>query len=386
MKNYLHSFLLTAVLSIAFVHFTSGQSGYYGNFLRHQVYDSTNANNYTIVDDPALNGDANRNILITTFAFLSLYDYQENYNTGVFYYANAKWAIYREDSQDSIMYPLSGYNLVAPTANGSAFKHTATSGNTVGNVTYIDHPSTNGKPDALVFITHNWGSSGGVYNNHLAGVFYNNGLGKWSIYNEDLSPFPDGAVYNVFVPDSGSPNAFVHTVNSTTVLPSTFINNPVTDANPQAVLIVTHSYNPGGVGGIYNTVPVGVGIKSGLYPFIYHLDDATPFDSAMSFNVLVANDISSGIPHPAAPGVSLHVFPNPSAEGWNIQYRITQATDATLKIYTTQGMLVETLLDERVVPGLYTAKAAADVLPAGTYVCVLQTAEQVIRKTATITR
>ncbi|MBK7148956.1 MAG: hypothetical protein IPH78_09055 [Bacteroidetes bacterium] len=180
------------------------QSGYFGNFLRHQVFDSTNFNNFTIVDDAALNGDPNKNILITPFAFLTLPGYQENYPTGL-YYASGKWAIYREDNVDSIIYPYAGYNLVNPTTNGSAFKHTASAGNTVGNVTYIDHPSTNAKPNALVFITHNWGSVGGVYNNHPTGVYYSNAESNGEFLTKTCSPFRPGRCIMCLCPIRAAP-------------------------------------------------------------------------------------------------------------------------------------------------------------------------------------
>lgn len=386
MKKQLHITLLLSTYLLSSGHLANAQNGYFGNFLRHQVFDSTNFNNYTVVDNAALNGDPNKNILITPFSFLDLPGYQENYNTGVYYNASGKWAIYREDALDSIIYPLAGYNLVNPTTNGSAFKHTAGAANTVGNVTYIDHPSTNAKPNALVFITHNWGSVGGVYNNHPTGVYYSSSESKWGIYNEDLFPFPAGAVYNVFVPDSGSPNAFVHTVSSVSALPSTFLNNPVTDANPEAVLIVTHNYNPGGLGGIYNTVPVGVAIKSGAYPLIYHLDHSTPFDSAMSFNVLIADDVSSGLPNTGNTSLSFEIFPNPSVGELNIQYEVKEQSLSSLKIYNLQGALVETIQQEWLSPGRYTATTNVHSLTAGSYVCVLQNGEQLSRKKVVVGR
>ncbi len=380
--------LLSSILFFAFIsaslHFSFGQSGYFGNFLRHQVFDSTNFGNYTIVDDAALNGDPNKNILITPFSFLNLPGYKENYNTGVYYSPSGKWAIYREDALDSIIYPLAGYNLVNPTTNGSAFKHTASAANTAGNVTYIDHPSTNGKPNALVFITHNWGSASGVYNNHTTGVYYSNAESKWGIFNEDMFPFPAGAVYNVFVPDSGSPNAFVHTVSNVSALSSTFIDNPITDANPYAVLIVTHNYNPGGGGGIYNTVPVGVGVKSGLYPLLYHLDRSTPFDSAMSFNVLIADNVSSGLPITGNTALSFEIFPNPTAGELTIQYELKEQSLSSLKIYNLQGALVERIQQELRAPGRYTATSNVHSLPAGSYICVLQNGEQISRKKITV--
>jgi len=81
-----------------------------------------------------------------------------------------------------------------------AFIHRAVTTNTIGNVTTIYNPLTDGDPNAIVIITHNWTSdtnSSSRYNTIPVGVFYN--LTHWAIYNEDLSNMGLGRAFNVMV-------------------------------------------------------------------------------------------------------------------------------------------------------------------------------------------
>jgi hypothetical protein len=76
-------------------------------------------------------------------------------------------------------------------------------GNLAGHRTVIDHPLTNGNPPALLQVTANWNpnwnptSTGGVYNNHAIGVWYNGG--QWEIFNQDFIAMPPNATFNVTV-------------------------------------------------------------------------------------------------------------------------------------------------------------------------------------------
>jgi hypothetical protein len=81
----------------------------------------------------------------------------------------------------------------------TTFIHVATEANRVDNSTFIDHPSTNGHPNALVLVTANWSPAGrgDVYNNHSIGVWYYQG--KWAIFNQDRVAMPLGAAFNVMV-------------------------------------------------------------------------------------------------------------------------------------------------------------------------------------------
>jgi len=85
-----------------------------------------------------------------------------------------------------------------------AIHHRAELVDTVGNATYLDDPLTNGRPGAVVSVTQNWnpGGGAGVFNDHPVGVFYDEDVDKWAIYNRDGAPMPAGAAFNVAV--SGS--------------------------------------------------------------------------------------------------------------------------------------------------------------------------------------
>jgi hypothetical protein len=83
----------------------------------------------------------------------------------------------------------------------TAFVHTSTSDNSQTNVTYIDNPATNGKPDAKLVVTHVYDAVNRKYD-HTLGVFYNpsdSGLGaqQWCIYNEDATDMPAGLTFDV---------------------------------------------------------------------------------------------------------------------------------------------------------------------------------------------
>jgi hypothetical protein len=80
----------------------------------------------------------------------------------------------------------------------SSFVHRATPSNTDGNSTYLDHPLTDGDPDAVVLVTAAW-EAGGVNNARPVGVWYDADRERWAIYNQDQAPMPEGAAFNVAV-------------------------------------------------------------------------------------------------------------------------------------------------------------------------------------------
>jgi tRNA A-37 threonylcarbamoyl transferase component Bud32 len=84
---------------------------------------------------------------------------------------------------------------------GSVFVHRATPENVSANSTYVDDPSTNGNPDAVLTVTQNWNPKGaaGTYDAHPIGVWYDAGVRKWAIFNEDRAAMPEGASFNVVV-------------------------------------------------------------------------------------------------------------------------------------------------------------------------------------------
>ena len=76
------------------------------------------------------------------------------------------------------------------------FVHKATSGNINGYYTTISNPRTDGHPNAILWLTHNWNQDT-MSETHPVGVFYSGG--HWAIYHEDGATMPVGAAYNVLV-------------------------------------------------------------------------------------------------------------------------------------------------------------------------------------------
>jgi hypothetical protein len=83
----------------------------------------------------------------------------------------------------------------------AAFIHVATVANTVSDYTDIDNPQCNGDVNAILIVTQNWnpGGTGGTYNTHHVGVFYDTVAAKWAIFNEDLTAMVLNSAYNVLV-------------------------------------------------------------------------------------------------------------------------------------------------------------------------------------------
>ena len=82
----------------------------------------------------------------------------------------------------------------------SAFQHVATAGNISGNLTRIDHPLLNNDPNAMVFFSHVYlAGASAVYVAAPTGVYYEPGIGRWSLYREDLGTMPVNARFNILV-------------------------------------------------------------------------------------------------------------------------------------------------------------------------------------------
>lgn len=167
----------------------------------HRATDDNSRGDYTYISDPSIDGNPNAIVLVTPVsdrggAGGATY----SHNIGVWYEFGDKkeWAIF---NQDRFVVPNGAtFEVVIPPAS-EKFVHHAQLINTVGNTTYLDNPLSNGNPDATVSVTQNWNPGGGrgVYNNHAISVLYDKDVQKWSIYNRDGAPMPDGAAFNVAV-------------------------------------------------------------------------------------------------------------------------------------------------------------------------------------------
>ncbi|MEZ4824919.1 MAG: hypothetical protein R3C61_01295 [Bacteroidia bacterium] len=156
-----------------------------------------------------------------------------------------------------------------------AFTHKAEASNTSGHITTIDNAATNGKPEMVLIVQQMYG----VYNNHEVGVWYYNG--KWTVFNQDRTPIPANAQFQVLAVDPAQyKRAFVHTANTTNTRGHiTYLNNTLTDNQAGEMVFVTQRY------GKYNTSPVGVWYTSGKWT-IYN-ENRQPMPDNTQFNVIV---------------------------------------------------------------------------------------------------
>ena len=111
--------------------------------------------------------------------------------------------------------------------------------------------SLNGNPGLQLIVTqsYSFGDSSGrtkISNPHQIGVWYDPALGEWTIYNEDKSPIPVGATFNLMVvqPTVSFSHAFTQTATSSnTSGDSTCINSLFTNNFPSEAVLVTHVFS-----------------------------------------------------------------------------------------------------------------------------------------------
>jgi hypothetical protein len=100
-----------------------------------------------------------------------------------------------------------------------------------------------------------------------------------------------GATFEVVVMDG--PNTIVHRATPpNTVGNSTYVDNPLTNGNPDATLAVTHNWNPGGLGNTYNDQPLGIRYDADEKKWVILNRDREPMPNGAAFNVAVLEGAS----------------------------------------------------------------------------------------------
>lgn len=266
------------------------------NAFVHRATAANTNGHITGIDNPLTNNKPNRFVFTT-----------QNWNpgggagtynarhTGIYYFGS-QMRIFNQNSAN--MPANAAFNVYVPTADTGAFVHRAAAGNITGNRTTVDSPLTNGRPHATLFVTANWNpnGAGGTYNDHPIGVYYFDG--KWRVFNQDLAAMPANAAFNVLAPEPGV-NVFVHEANAANISGNVSrIDHPLTNGNPNALLLVTPNWNPGGAGGTYNNHPIGVYYFSGIW-WLTNQDGGTMEPNA-SFNIMVLPASSGAFVHTAS--------------------------------------------------------------------------------------
>ena len=141
-----------------------------------------------------------------------------------------------------------------------------------------------------MFVTANWnpGGSGGVYNSHHTGVWYDGGAGKWAVFNQDRSAMTPDAAFNVMITRPGSA-LFVHRASAANVAGNSTYVDALAKRPPFEVgwLWVTPNWSPAGGGGVYYDHAFGVWYDAGRAQWAIFSQDRQPMPAGVAFNVLM---------------------------------------------------------------------------------------------------
>ena len=228
------------------------------------------------------------------------------HNSNGLWYAGSDWSIYDETQVD--IDTNFAYNVLNCKQNGTAFTHTVTTGNSILNWSLIDNTVLNGNPNAVFFITKTWDNY--VYDTAHVGVWYDQAMSKWSVYNENPSGILElNSTYNIFVPGSGT-SFFKHVAADSYYV--TNIDNPLTNGNPNAKIFVVHDFTTSGPSQGYIDDEIGVWYNGAQWTI--YTESITPLWAEATFNVLVIADWPVGIRDNGNVIANLNLSPNPASE------------------------------------------------------------------------
>jgi len=271
-----------------------------GSTFVHTATPANITNNHTVIDNPLTNRDPDAVLRVTQNANPVGTAWILNDHVVGVWYNGSNWAIF---NQDLAAMPVgASFNVSVLPDEPTVTVHTATPANIIGNWTSIDHPLTNNNPNAIVSITQksNPGGGGWVYNDHVVGVWYHDGIERWAIFNQDHADMPVGASFNVSAPSLESA-AFVHSSDpGNTTFMTTYIDHPLSDDNPHAILFVTQNWNPGGAGGVLNDHSVGTFYDSTRSKSAIFNQDLDGIPEGASFNISIPAVDTSTFVHRAS--------------------------------------------------------------------------------------
>jgi sortase A len=174
-------------------------------------------------------------------------------------------------------------------AMGTAFVHRSDEKNSRGDYTYLSDPNIDGDPNAVVLVTptpDQESTGNGIYD-HNVGVWYEPQAQRWAIFNQDRAAVPAGTNFQVVVP--GGPEKIVHRAESGNIDDnSTYLDDPLVNGKPGAILSVTQNWNPGGGSGTYNDHPVDVRYDTGRQQWAIYNTDGSAMPDGAAFNVAVS--------------------------------------------------------------------------------------------------
>lgn len=280
------AFGLLAVLTLALA------SEARADFVHIATRDNTQGN-FTYVDNPFANGNPSYLFIVTPTWDPSLgAGIYNDHPIGVWYDGpRGRWAIFNQDLAAMPVGAAFFVNGGRPSENFVVLRCVAA--NIRSNSCYIDNPYANS--DALVFATSNWnpGGSGGVYNNHRTGVWYDGSAGKWAVFNQDRIAMPPNAAFNVLIMRRGS-SLFVHRASETNVAGNSTYLSALANRPPSEVgfFWVTPLYNPGSgdpyayyANGVYYDHAFGVWYNAARGQWAIFNQDRQPMPAGVAFAV-----------------------------------------------------------------------------------------------------
>ena len=110
-------------------------------------------------------------------------------------YLFGRWAVINLDLAN--IPQNSNFNVYYQPRSKSAWVHRATAGNTVANLTLLDHPEINGVSCANIQVTQS--AVQGVFNDQVIGLTYSGFTGTWAIYNQNGTGMPENAEFHVII-------------------------------------------------------------------------------------------------------------------------------------------------------------------------------------------
>ncbi len=274
----------------------------------------------TILDHPQLNGNPAA-VLFVNPVWSDASGGVENPHTFGVWYREGRWVIFNQNPTTPMLMGASFLVMATSEENPHVFVHTAMAASLSMDRTYVDHPVSNNRPDALLMVTQRFGE----YNNREIGVTYSPNHGQWIIfnkievggdpYNEDLNGIPLYAKFNVLVMDGNNVpgiNAFKHQALPGNIIPAgqhiTFIDHASINGKADAQLFFTESWlNTGGVGNRsvsalgYDAPGDRVHNRDGYWS-VNNLS-GHPMEQGRMFNVFVLEEQAGLLPIPPPPVV-----------------------------------------------------------------------------------
>lgn len=273
------------------------------------------ADNVTYIDHPDLNNNPSAclNFVHNWNPGNGAGVYNDNPD-GLWYSSgNQRWAIYNENINDMIVG--ASFNVYIA-EEGECIDHVATAVNTFGHITDIDDALFNeNNPGPYAFI-NTYYNPNSVYNTGVWGTYYDTGVERRSIYDENFNPVPDGAAFKIAIPGA-STTRFTHTTSAANNdANTTIIDHPELNGNPDATFIFSHYWGVGGATTeVYLNAKTAVwytGTNWSIYTEdLSNMPEGVAFDIAIGTNeILNVGDIGSF--------TQISLYPNPAVNNLTI--------------------------------------------------------------------